>query len=206
MKLSRRSIARTDAITVVLVLLFAVSHSAAADFGETVRQFSAARHTLATNLSLRLHHPLPAEADAFFRVATTGRWEAVSNQFERVKQQSPYDSANPALQNELWAPIHETMGIWEVWIGWKKSSALLAMFYEPALDSIPDGSIYFGGTDYGRFVITTVNAFAQASAYFLYYAECPCRQHLRSTSAGGLWEQRLAAADRGLCARVSALR
>jgi len=129
-----------------------------ADFGALVRAFSENRYAMAKELSARLSLPLPPQADAFFRVAATGPWEAVSNSFEQVKQQTEYGTAITGLQNELWAPAHEAMGAWEVWIGWKQDSSLLALFHEPVLASMPKGSIYFGGTDYGRFVITAVNA------------------------------------------------
>lgn len=177
--------------TAVLVLILAVSHGMAGDFGETVRAFSAARHSLATNLSSRLDLPLPPEADTFFRVATTGHWEAVSNQFERVKQQAAYGSANPALRNELWAPIHETIGIWEVWVGWKQNSALLAMFHDPVMKSMPKGSIYFGGTEYGRFVITTVNALRESPPVFCItqnaLADNTYAAHLRAVYGDSIW-------------------
>jgi len=186
-----RSMSAKSAQVAGLVWLLAVTGNADDDFGEAVREFSSARHELARDLSLRLDLPLPPEADAFFRVATTGRWEAVSNGFEQVKQQARYGTALPALRNELWAPIHETIGIWEVWIGWKKSSSLLAMFYGPVLESMPQGSIYFGGTDYGRFVITTVNALRKPPPVFCItqnaLADNTYASHLRAVYGDSIW-------------------
>jgi tetratricopeptide (TPR) repeat protein len=161
------------------------------DFGGTVRKFSAARHKLDQELSAQLKLPLPPQADVFFRVAETGNWEAVSNQFEKVKEQGDYGRAIPELRNELWAPIHETIGIWEVWVGWKEDSSLLAMFYEPVLSSIPKGSIYFGGTDYGRFVITTVNAMKDPPPIFCItqnpLADQIYTAHLRAIYGKDIW-------------------
>ena len=151
----RRIMATTAVLAAICSLTFAGDPET--DFGASVRKFSAARYKLAQDLSSRLNLPLPDQAGAFFRAATTGHWEAVSDHFERVKEQGAYGRPIPQLRNELWAPIQETMGIWEVWVGWKEDSALLALFYEPVLSSIPKGSIYFGGTDYGRFVITSAN-------------------------------------------------
>jgi tetratricopeptide (TPR) repeat protein len=175
----------------VPALLLSISHGVAGDFGQTMRQFSAARHALATNLSSRLSLPLPPEAKAFFRVATTGQWEAVSNTFERVKQHAAYGTANPTLRNELWAPIHETIGIWEVWVGWENNSSLLAMFHEPVMSSMPKGSIYFGGTDYGRFVITTVNALREPPPLYCItqnaLADNTYAAHLRAVYGDSIW-------------------
>ena len=163
----------------------------AADFGAAVQKFSASRQKLAQDLSSRLNLPLPSQADAFFRVAVTGNWESVSNHFAQVQQRSGYGSANPQLQNELWAPIHETMGVWEVWAGWKEDSSLLALFYEPVLSSMPKGSIYFGGTDHGRFVITTVNALQEPPPIFCItqnaLADETYAAHLRAIYGDSIW-------------------
>jgi len=132
--------------------------SDASDFEAAIREFAEERRQLAHDIACRLDLTLPPEADAFFRAATTGHWESVSNHFSQVKQQTIYGTAVPALRNELWATIHETFGIWEVWVGWERDSSLLEMFHAPVMASMPRGSIYFGGTAYGRFVITTVNA------------------------------------------------
>ncbi len=174
-----------------ILLLFTVTGSSGNDFGEDVRAFSAARHELARDLSERLDLPLPTEAVAFFSVATTGNWEAVSNQFEQVRQHHEYGADNLPLRNELWAPIHETIGIWEVWHGWRKSSSLLQMFHSPVLESMPGGSIYFGGTDYGRFVITTVNALRKPPSVFCItqnaLADNTYAAHLRAVYGDSLW-------------------
>ena len=47
--------------------------------------------------------------------------------------------------------------MYEEWIKWGKDASLVAMFYEPVLKSMPAGSVYFGGTDAGRFWITMMN-------------------------------------------------
>lgn len=161
------------------------------DFGATVREFSAKRYILAKDLSVQLNLPLPPQVDAFFRAATTGTWVAVSNCFDQVKQQTEYGTAIAELRNELWAPIHETMGIWEVWVGWKEDSSLLALFHEPVLSSMPKGSIYFGGTDYGRFVITTVNAVQESPPLFCItqnaLADNTYAAHLRAVYGADIW-------------------
>ena len=162
-----------------------------ADFGAAVRDFSAKRHALALDLSSRLNLPLPPEADAFFRAATTGTWQSVSNLFEQVKQHRDYGTATAELHNELWAPIHETMGIWEVWVGWREDSQLLALFHEPVLTSMPKGSIYFGGTEYGRFVITTANTLQKNPPVFCItqnaVADNTYAAHLRAVYGNEIW-------------------
>jgi hypothetical protein len=156
----------TNVIVLAGMCSIALAGDPPADFGVVVRKFSATRYRIAQELSSRLNLPLPPQADAFFRVAVTGQWESVSNHFEHVVEQGTFPRPIPQLQNELWAPVQETMGIWEVWTGWKEDSALLKMSYDPVLESMPKGSIYFGGTEYGRFVITTVSETMPTSAIY----------------------------------------
>ncbi len=87
--------------------------------------------------------------------------------------------------------MHETFGIWEVWENWKRDSQLLGLFHEPVLSSMPGDSLYFGGTDYGRFVITTVNAVKQPSPVFCVtqnaLADINYANHLRAFYGDRIW-------------------
>lgn len=133
--------------------------SGADDFGRQVTEFSRISYERAKDRSERLNLRLPAAAHEFFEAAIAGDWPTVSNRFERLMDRDGvHRHPHPAVRNELWAPIHETIGIHEVWAYWKNDTTLLAMFHEPVLASMPEGSIYFGGTDHGRFVISTANA------------------------------------------------
>ena len=60
-----------------------------------------------------------------------------------------------ALHDTLWCPVHETLGIAECFHDW--DGQLLHRFGRDIIDSIPTNSIYFGGTDPGRFVITALS-------------------------------------------------
>jgi len=149
---------RAPALAFLGLLSSVLAGAAAPDFSQTVRDFSANRHQLIQDLSARLNLPLPPGVDAFFQAAEAGDWAAASNQLAQLKGA---DSCHPAivpLANELWAPIHETWGLYTVWTGLKENPELMVRFTEPILDSMPAGSIYFGGTDAGRFAITAVNA------------------------------------------------
>ena len=149
---------RVPVLAFVGLLSSVLAAAAAPDFGQTVRDFSANRHKLVQDLSARLSLPLPPSVEPFFQAALAGDWTAVSNQLAQMQAQEPCQSQQPALMNELWAPIHETWGLYEVWAGLNDDSELMAMFTEPILDSMPAGSLYFGGTDAGRFAVTAVNA------------------------------------------------
>ena len=172
-------------------LATAAEASTADDFGVLVREFSAARHRLAVELAERLDLVLTKKAASFFEAAEAGDWPAVSNRFQRLKAPGEGGWAVPSMRNELWATVHETLGIWEVWVGWKQDSALLRMFYEPILSSMPEGSVYFGGTDAGRFVITTVNALKTPPPVFVLtqngLADNTYMAHLRAVYGDRIW-------------------
>ncbi len=182
---------------IAVVIVFVGMHSlslageGAPDFGDAVRKFSAARPKLDQELSSRLNLPMPYEALAFFRVAITGNWESVSNRFQKVARRGENGGTIPELRSELWAPVHETLGIWEVWAGWKEDSSLLALFYEPVFKAMPKGSIYFGGTDSGRFVITTINAMKDPPPLFCItqnaLADNTYAAHLRAIYGDEIW-------------------
>lgn len=161
------------------------------DFGAIVRQFSAERYKLDQDLSSRLNLPLPPQAESFFQVAVTGDMDSVSNSFEQLMPSGSYGQRIPGLNNQLWAPIHETLGLWEFWVDWKEDSSLLARFYEPVMSAIPEGSIYFGGTDYGRFVITAVNALKDVPPLFVLtqnaLADDTYVSHLRAVYGDQIW-------------------
>ena len=148
---------RAPALAVAVLLLLTVAVPAATDFGQTVRDFITNRYKLLQELSTKLNLPLPPEAETFFQSALAGDWTAASNRFAECISDDACQARTPSLANELWTPIHETWGLYEVWAGLKEDSNLLAAFTEPILDSLPAGSIYFGGTDAGRFAVTAVN-------------------------------------------------
>jgi hypothetical protein len=149
------------AVMPLLVLALAPSFVIGAetsDFNVRLKAFSADRHTLANRLATELDIPTPEGMKPFFEAAEEGDWLSVSNRFKAfLKTDEPMDGVRLDIHNELWSPVLETLGIYEVVEGWKRDSSLLAMFHEPIMTSIPTNSIYLGGTDYGRFVITTVN-------------------------------------------------
>lgn len=188
---ARRLYRRLACLTVVVGIAGSWCGAADRDFDETVRTFSKARHVMLNELSKRQNIPIPEGVTNFFKMAEAGNWPAVSNRFEQLIVPRGGGRAIPALRNELWAPVHETLGIYEVWIAWKRDSRLLEMFFEPVLSSMPKGSVYFGGTDHGRFVITTAAATADRKDVFCVtqnaLADPTYMAYLRAVYGDELW-------------------
>ena len=92
---------------------------------------------------------MPPELQRYFSAAKRGDWLSVSNQFNYFLQ-------NPAsFRGMPWEPmVRETWGaLYFFGAGDEKYSAAYA---DDVITSIPPGSIYFGGTDSGRFLITAM--------------------------------------------------
>lgn len=85
------------------------------------------------------------ELDEFFAAAEKGDWLTVSNQLGRLL--NGLTGSRSAAVREVWGAL-EAFGA-----GDEKYSAI---FGNDIINSIPPGSIYFGGTDPGRFVITAM--------------------------------------------------
>ena len=98
------------------------------------------------------------EFKSFFAAAEKGDWLTVSNAFEDFRKRSgDFDHPGPTderLRGVQWQAVKETWGAFAAFgEGDEKYSA---DFGNDIIQSIPPGSIYFGGTDPGRFLITAM--------------------------------------------------
>ena len=101
---------------------------------------------------------MPSEFKSFFDAAEKGDWLAVSNAFvEFRKHAGQYEHSGKTderLRGTAWQAVLETWGALDAFgEGDEKYSA---MFGNYIIESIPAGSIYFGGTDPGRFIVTAL--------------------------------------------------
>ena len=94
----------------------------------------------------------------FFAAAAKGDWLTVSNAFEELRKHAPQYEGSGAKDARLtgvaWEAVKEIWGAFYAFgvSGEKYSTA----FGNDIIASIPPGSIYFGGTDPGRFVVTAM--------------------------------------------------
>ena len=94
----------------------------------------------------------------FFDATARRDFHAVTSCFARLLETNGNGRTVADPHSEIWPPIRETVGAWELWDIWRRDASLLEMFYAPALAAMPEGSIYFGGTGHGRFAITALTA------------------------------------------------
>ena len=138
------------------------------EFKEKLRAFSARRYALAKDISEKSGLPIPPEAHEFFKAAISGSESDVKTRADALHEDIQSYMSIPELRNALWATAHETMGVYvEIWEEWKKDVFLMRLFYEPILSAMPPGSVYFGGTDLGRFLPTLMNEVEDAGIFCL---------------------------------------
>ena len=137
---------------------------------------------------------VPSEFKAFFAAAEKGDWLTVSNAFmEFRKHAGQYEHSGKTderLRGTAWAAVMETYGAMEQFaLGDEKYAAA---FGNDIVNSIPPGSIYFGGTDPGRFLITAMQkSHADGDPFFTLtqnaLADGTYLQYLRSMYGGKIY-------------------
>jgi hypothetical protein len=144
-----------------LAMLLAASVCRAADatnlFPSQLLTFSLAKEHQAQQLATNFDLQLSPGIQGYFQCARQGDWPGVSNSYIQLKQQSgrqkgmPHD---PAVSSPLWQTIIEVQTAYEAFaVGGTKYPLA---FGEGIIASIPAGSIYFGGTDPGRGLVTAL--------------------------------------------------
>src|SRR5204862_2793749 len=89
--------------------------------------------------------------------AAKGDWLTISNLWENLRRRAPqYEGRGPKddrLHGTAWSTVLETWGAFgNIAMGGER----LVVLGRDAVASIPAGSIYFGGTDPGRCVLTAL--------------------------------------------------
>lgn len=100
----------------------------------------------------------PPEYQPFFAAAARGDWLAVSNINNGFQKRAPqYDGKGPKdvrLRGTAWEAVKEIWGaLYSLNVSGEKYST---KFGDGIIESIPPGSIYFGGTDPGRFLVSAM--------------------------------------------------
>jgi hypothetical protein len=99
---------------------------------------------------------------SFFNAVRVDDWQTATNLATRINMashryvDSKTDAAiTPALATVIWPPFSESYGAYEEFHNW--NMRWLHKFGQEIIKSIPAGSIYFGGTDPGRFIISVLS-------------------------------------------------
>jgi len=127
-----------------------------------LKQFIAAQETQARALAKQDGNKLPSDFDAFYKAAETGDWQDATNLFQQMRKHLDGDSS---LLGSWWSATLDAYGVfWTFPPGDKYAIA----FGNDIIQSIPAGSIYFGGADPGRFVVTALmESHADGKPFFM---------------------------------------
>ena len=121
-----------------------------AEASAQLKQFVAAQEAQARALAKQDGNKLPPDFDAFYQAAGKGDWQEATNLFEQMAKRVDGDSS---LRGCWWSATMDAYGVFELFPPGDKYATA---FGNDIIQSIPDGSIYFGGTDPGRFVVTAM--------------------------------------------------
>lgn len=124
--------------------------------------FADSRRALAEKMAKRAKVQLTPEIEAFFTAVQAGKWEDITNRFEKLNQLRRSADAPEELK-ALWSPILETFGVAETAHSWPAQKLL--DYGQAVLDSLKPGMVYFGGTDPGRFIPTLMNETSDADRH-----------------------------------------
>jgi tetratricopeptide (TPR) repeat protein len=121
-----------------------------------LKAFIAAKEIQARALAKAEGKELPRESVAFFMAAAKGDAGSVTNLLDIMRRHYPsYGGDDQSLSETAWEPILEVGGALEVFAD--AGDRYPIIFGQDVIKSIPRGSIFFGGTDWGRFLITALS-------------------------------------------------
>ena len=126
-------------------------------FPKQLLLFSAEKEGQARQLAANLNLHVAPDIWTFFTEASSGDLAGVTNTFARLRlRASQYQGSvnDPTVSSPVWQTVIEVVTAYQAF-GEGGSKYPLA-FGEGIIESIPAGSIYFGGTDPGRGLVTAL--------------------------------------------------
>ena len=140
-------------------------------FDARLRAFFAAKARQAHQLAELERKPLAPEVWPYFDAGMSGSWQTATNLWLAMRQhRGTYINTNAdekvhSTDTAVWSPILETHLAWEQFANLQEKHVLA--YGNDIIKSVPPGSIYFGGTDPGRGVITAMSeSHAEGKPFF----------------------------------------
>ena len=141
-----------------VMLLFSCERSpqeTAAALPPEVRSFATRKEAQAKAFADRFKVDVASDVWRYFAAAKEGNWPAVTRLWEKLhKRAGQYagSKADPAVTSEVWQTVLETeLACEQFALGEPKYARDFGL---DIINSVPTGSIYFGGTDPGRGLVT----------------------------------------------------
>jgi tetratricopeptide (TPR) repeat protein len=135
-----------------------LAHLECSSISDQLKCFAAEKKAQAIAAAQAEAREMLPEFKSLFAAAEQGDWPALKNIWqELLKHSSPFQIRHPGdwrVQGIQSKVVQEIIGAFEHTMGGEDGFAIA--FGRDIIGSIPPGSIYFGGTDPGRFVITAL--------------------------------------------------
>lgn len=145
------------AFAIAVIVCLAAASARALD--PDLARFVAAKRAQTTELGQDQPDKVPLTVWSFFDAVRADDWETSTNLAARLMRASGHyaqsnDVIPAALRTAIWPPISEVIGSNDQFHNWHNK--WLHRFGKDIISSIPKSSIYFGGTDAGRFIISAL--------------------------------------------------
>lgn len=116
-----------------------------------LKSFAAAKEGQAQSLAAAKGNSLPPKVEEFFTAIENADWQATTNDYAEIRQ---HWASDEAYRGSWHRTVVETYGAAQQFT---LGNAKYATAYgNEIIQSIPPGSIYFGGTDPGCFIVTAM--------------------------------------------------
>ena len=153
--------AKVSLLVVVATMLLLLSQQTYA-LDPALGRFAGAKEQQVRELAHTITNKVPAIVWSFFDAVRVDDWQTATNLAAlinaaslRYGQATNDDAITPALATLIWPPISETYGAYGEFHEW--NNRWLHRFASEIMTTIPRGSIYFGGTDPGRFIVSALS-------------------------------------------------
>ncbi len=118
-----------------------------------LKEFSALKEKQSKTLAAAAGEKISAEFQRYFNAAAKGDWQTVTNMYESFKKRHPQygkqgQHSDVSLRTSYWGPVLEISLAYDHVVRCEPEYTQIAV--DGIFNSIPPGSIYFGGTDPGR--------------------------------------------------------
>lgn len=146
---------------ILTVTLLCLGAGGARAIDPDLGRFSIAKQKQIRDFAETITNRVPTMVWRFYDAVRVDDWETATNLAYRINaashrylQATNDESMSPALGTLIWPPISESYGAYGEFHSW--NNRWLHRFGDDIIKSIPTGSIYFGGTDPGRFIISAL--------------------------------------------------
>jgi hypothetical protein len=122
-----------------------------------LQKFFVAKEKHARKLTEELHLSVAREVWEFFDAGIKEDWDLMEEIYRDLRQRSgQYNGTKMdlAVQTPVWQTVNEAYGAFQAFS--QMDIKFVDAFSKDLMDSIPAGSVYLGGTDPGRWIITAM--------------------------------------------------